>query len=215
MNLTKPVRNAFALLPKRQWQILTMFFGTITLMLVTTSCSAAWIGEAQQIVTTVTTIISSIGAILGLFGAAVSPTVIGDITQASTDVNAELGTVGTLLTEYQAKPSTGLLSSILNALTVAQTNLTTLLANVQITNAALQTKIGAILTLAINAVKELISLVPVPTATMAELHAHYNRITDFFNSAPLKKLKGDYNTILSTPSGDPDVDAACAKLPKL
>jgi hypothetical protein len=187
----------------------------VTLMMVTTGCNPAWISEAQGIVTTVVTIIGSITSILGLFGAAVSPTVIADINQGAEDVNAELSTVGPLITQYEATPSTGILSSIVNALTIAQTKLTALLTGVQITNAALQTKIGEVITLALNALKEGLALIPAPNASKAQLEEHRIKAAVFFESSPAKKLKQAYNTILATPTHDAEVDAVFAKVKHL
>lgn len=207
--------NIFDGLTKRQWQMVSLISGAITIALITTGCNPTWISEAQQIITTVVTIVGSITSILGLFGAAVSPTVVSDIDQVTTDVSSELTTVGPLITEYEATPSAGLLASIQNALMLAQSKLTALLSGVQITNPALQTKIGAVVTLAINTVKELIALIPAPTASMSELHAHYVSAKSFFGKSPAKKLKQDYNTILRTPSGDASVDAVFAGVKKL
>lgn len=184
-------------------------------MMLTTGCNATWIGQAQSIIATVVQIVNSILAAISLFGVKISPTVTQDITTATADITNELNVVGAGITEYEANPSPTLLSAILNGLTVAQENLTALLTNIQITNVAIQTKIGDIITLAINTVKELIVLIPSPTATMSELHAHYTRIKDYFNSAPEKKIKSAYNAILSAPTGDSAIDAVFAQLPKL
>jgi len=212
------IRSKFGVLSKRQWQIAFMISGTITMMMITTGCTAAWIGEAQSIITTVTTIIGSIASILSLFGAAISPSVMADITTAATDIDNELATIGPLITQYETTPSPGTVSNIENVLTLVQGKIATLLSNIGITNPAVQTKIAAVLTLALNTVKELAALLPSTTTTATEhvsVTGTITKLKDYFDKAPVKKLKSDYNTILDTPTGDAEADAVFAKAKRL
>ena len=207
--------KTFLKLNHRQWRMAALISCCITLMMLTTGCSPTWVSEAQSIVTTLTTIIGSIGSILSLFGVAITPSVKTAITDVTTDVTNELAEVGPLITAYESQPSSTTWGSVTNALNTIKANLTNLLSGIGQLSAAMQTKIGAIITLAINAWDEIISLIPAPTATAAELHEHRARARVFFLSSPSKKLKTAYNTILDTPTGDAEADAVFAKVPRL
>jgi hypothetical protein len=214
MQLTQTQR-IFSALTARQWRIAAAVSIAVTFMLISTGCNPTWISEAQSIVTTLVTIISSISSILSLFGASISPGVTAAIDAVATDAENELAQVGPLITEYEATPSTGTLSSIVNALNAVESKLTGLLGGITGLSAAMQTKIGAIITLGINTVKELLSLIPAPASSSAEVEAHKVKALAFFEKGPSKKLKDAYNTILALPTGDPEADAVFAKVKHL
>lgn len=214
MQLTK-TQKIFSVLTARQWQIAAMIFGSITLMMVTTSCSAAWVTEANTLLTTLTTVFSSVLSILALAGVKVSSAVSATFNADVTEVENEITAVGPLITAYDSTRSTSALQSLTNALDLVKANAANLLSGITQLSAAWQTKIGAIITLGINTVEEIVTLLPKPTATVEDLHAHYHKAVLFFSKSPAQRLKDSYNTIIKTPTGDAEVDAVFAQVKTL
>jgi hypothetical protein len=208
-------QKAFSVLTHRQWRIAAMISCTLTFMLFSTGCSANWATESTNLLTVMAGIFNSILNILTIAGVKVTSQLSATFNSDVTEVENEITAVAPLVTAYENTPSSGALSKLTTALNLIKTNSAGLLAGITQLSAAWQTKIGAIISLGVDTEEEITSLIPSPTATVADLHEHYAKAKLFFSKSPAKKLKDAYNTLIETPTGDAEVDAVFAQVHKL
>lgn len=161
-----------------------------------------WLTDATQILPLAGTMLTGILTLLGHLGLA------GTIATVITGVVKDIQDVEAIVAEYKQNPSTTLLGSIEAGTKAVVDNITQLLNDTGITNSALQTVVVKILTLFLTDLTSFQSMLPALRATAGETLTIIVPLTT-------KESKAAYNSIISTPTGDPSVDAALSKLPKL
>lgn len=137
----------------------------LSLCMVTSACSTAWINVAIQDLPILVQIVTSI---FGIVGAAqgrgqVDPAVASQIQAVANQVKADLQLVQSLVDSYKAADTAtkpGILSKIDSALVAVQNNLNALLSASHVSNPALQATITASIGLAITTVLAIQSLMP-------------------------------------------------------
>ncbi len=159
----------------------------LSLTMLLTGCTTAWIGEADNIIVA---LLPAIQAILGLvlaFGAEIPAEVQSAITTGGNEVLNDLNKViKPLLDQYEQAATTALKQDILSkiqlAIQVALNNWSGILGAVHIKDAALQTKIVAILSLVETELTDLVSVVPVlqGTASIHDKNVHLPLTADQF-----------------------------------
>lgn len=172
----------------------------LSLSLLTSACSTAWIKIALADLPVLVQIATSI---FGIVGAAqgrgqVDPGVASQIQQTATQVQADLKLLQSLIDSYNAASATAkpaLRDKIDAALTAIQGSLSSILSAAHINNPALQATIAASVGLAISTILAIQSLLPPPaTASAARMKLSANP------SKPLqpKQLKATANAIFVT-----------------
>ena len=125
-----------------------------------------------------------------------------------------LGDITALITQYTAAPSATLLAEIEAALADVTANVKQDFSNLGLPASVLSV-IEGITALALNLLTEWSAAITgVTTAsTSTELHAAVEKINTLGNALPqaMADFKAGVNAVLSTPTGDAEIDAALAK----
>jgi hypothetical protein len=156
-------------------------------------CTASWVNEATNIISLLGPAITSILAILAAFGVGLSPSVASALEKWSTDAETGLQQVGTLINQYNAAEATaqpGILAEIQTLLGVINTNLTSILPTIHVTDPSTQAKILAIVEAFQSELSALIALVPALQGKVAD-HDEAKRLMAAVKSA--NSFKIDFN----------------------
>lgn len=152
------------------------FFALFTLLwiicLFATACTAAWTGQAIQIINLLVPAITAALSILTAFGQGVSPEVLTAVNKWADEARVDLQTVAGLIDQYNqadASAQPGILTEIQTALNIIETNLSTLLPEIHVTNATTQAKIMAVIQAVQSELAALVNLVP---ALKGEVKSH-------------------------------------------
>jgi len=181
----------------------TLLVGVLSLALVVMGCSTAWIDRAQAILAVVAPIATNILTISALLQSkTVSPEDLNKIQAAVNETNTAFALVRTLLKDYNDANAATSQAKIDAALKSVQTSLGGLLSSLHIKDEATQGRITAIVALVLSSVSSVKSLLPQNQALPA-VKAAAKKAT-----AP-EHIKLAYNAIVTSPSGNPDVDKAC------
>jgi hypothetical protein len=142
------------------------------------ACNAqAWIQTALNDLPTILQIVTSIISIVGAATGSADAAAIAIAQKAAADATAALQAAQNFIQQYQANASAGLLNQIDNALTTAQSQLSSILTALHITNPTLQATIAAAIGSALAIVVYIQSLVPPPAVASAQrraIHASAN-----------------------------------------
>jgi hypothetical protein len=167
-----------------------------------------WLSDAQNIVALVGTSITAIGSFLaGLTGNAALAAGLAVLSTWITKVEQGVSDIETLVTQYNASPTPTLLSDIEAALIDVETNIQQDFSNLGLPTSILSVVTG-IAALALSQLEAWGSLLP---AIKAGAMATFIVKTPY-TKAEYKEL---INKILSTPTGDAEVDVALAKAKRL
>ena len=196
-------------LVKYHWFFVALLF--VQLAFICAGCAAlTWLTDALNIlpiaaqgVSVILTAIAALsgGTILPVDVAAAVSAIIAKVVGGIKDIEA-------IVEEYKANPSTTLLGDIEEALQAVIDNINNFLSDTGIANAALQSVIKNALQWALNELESFQSLLPALTAEPGLRMTIVVPMTT-------KQAKAAFNTILNTPTGEPEVDAVLAKLTRL
>jgi len=180
-----------------------------------TSCSTAWIGEAEQIVETLIPATTNLVTLVAtLQGGSISAADVQTIQNAGAQAGADLQLLQSLITQYQkadASAQPGLLNQIESALSGVQATLTSVLPALHIKDATTQAKITAVIGILLSEVQSVAAIVPLVSASaspgMVTMAAEQVR-----KQAPLtaNEFVSSYNAIMTAKTGDTELDQATA-----
>jgi hypothetical protein len=188
---------------------------TVTLML--TACSTAWIGEAEQIVEALIPAVANLVTLVTtLQGKSVTTTDLQMIQNAGAEAGADLQLMQSLINQYQKADATaqpGLLNQIQAAMNAVQATLNGLLPALHIKDAATQAKITAVVGLLISEVESMAAIVPLvnPSASPAMMTMAVRQAK---KQAPLTadEFVSSYNASMTAKTGNTQLDHATAGL---
>jgi len=136
----------------------------LSLTMIFSGCSTAWIGEAEQIVAALIPAAANlITLVTALQGKTVSAADLQTVQNAGTQAGADLQLIQSLIAAYQkadAAAQPGILNQIQSAIAAAQGNLQGLLPALHIKDTATQTKIAAVVGILLSEVQSLAAVVP-------------------------------------------------------
>jgi hypothetical protein len=205
-------------------RIFFLRFAFLTLVFTAAMCMAAcgvpaWLTDAGSIIALVGSSFTSIAAfVAGLTGNAALAALLTTVSKWITTVQTGISDLQALITQYQASPSTGLLAEIEAALTDLKTNVQQDFSNLGLPPAVLSV-IAGIAALAANTLAEwdlaIQGIKTAPTSTaFKEATARLSAVADALPQA-ISAYKVNVNKILTTKTGDAQVDAALAKTPHI
>jgi hypothetical protein len=179
----------------------------------------AWLSDASSIITLVGASVASIASfVAGLTGNTALAAALAVVSTWITKVQSGIEDLQTLITQYQASPSTGLLATIESALTDVQQNLATDFSNLGLPTSVLSV-IGGIAGLASNLLAQWSAAITgIKTATTSEEFREATaRLTTLADALPTAQtdFRNAVNALLSSSTGDPEVDAALAKATRI
>lgn len=187
--------------------ILSLAF-TCTVMIVGCAGLPQWLADSSTVLETVS---ASITAVLGLIGALTGNAALAAAALAIqswvTKITTGIADVETLVKQYQADESATLLGDIEAALTVVEADVSTDFSNLGLP-ASFLSVIQQIAALALSQLQAWASLIPAlksSAMTTLTLKVPYSK----------KEYAAAFNKILDTPTGDPAVDVALAKIKRL
>ncbi|MFZ0817877.1 MAG: hypothetical protein WAM78_20300 [Candidatus Sulfotelmatobacter sp.] len=180
-----------------------------------TSCSMAWIGEAEQIVETLIPATTNLVTLVAtLQGGNISAADVQTIQNAGAQAGADLQLMQSLIAQYQkadASAQPGLLNQIESAMSGVRTTLTSLLPALHIKNATTQAKITAVIGILLSEVQSMAAIVPLVSASaspeMVTMAAQQVR-----KQAPLtaNEFVSSYNATMTAKTGEAELDQATA-----
>ena len=179
----------------------------------------AWLSDAGNIIALVGSSFTSIAAfIAGLTGNAALAAALTVVSTWIAKVQSGIQDLQTLISQYQKSPSTGLLAEIEEALDDVQANIVQDFSNLGLP-ASVLTIISGIAGEAASLLADWSAAIAgVKSATStAAFHAALAKMTKLADNLPnaMSSYKTAVNKYLSTKTGDPMIDAALAKTPKL
>lgn len=186
---------------------LLLVIGMFTMVMA--GCAApTWLTDANNIVALVGTSITAIGSfIAGLSGNAALAAGLAVLTEWITKIEQGISDIEALVSQYNSSPTPTLLGDIEAALSDLEANVQQDFSNLGLPTTILSVVAG-VAALALSQLEAWGSLIPATKATamMAlTVKVPYTK----------KEYKEAVNKILSTPTGDAEVDAALAKARKL
>jgi hypothetical protein len=196
-----------------KWLVAVVLCGTM----IWTSCSTAWISEAEQIVAALIPATANLVALVAtLRGKNVSAADLQTIQVAGSQTGADLQLMESLIAQYQkadASAQPGLLSQIQAAMNAVQSTLNDLLPALHIKDAATQAKITAVIGILLSEVQSVAAIVPLvnPSATGAETATAAEQANQ---QPPLtaRDFVSSYNATMTAKTGNADLDHATAGL---
>lgn len=193
---------------RHQFAMLSMILviGMLTLFLA--GCGVpTWLSDAQNIVAIVSMSTAAIGSfIAGLTGNEALAAGLAVVSDWVTKVETGLNDLEALINQYNASPNPTILSDIESALADIKGNIQQDFSNLGLP-ASVLTVISGIAALALSQLEAWGSLIP---ATQAQA------MTAFTVKTPYNKaeFKAEVNKIISTLTGDAEIDSALAKVKK-
>jgi hypothetical protein len=196
-----------------KWLIAVVLCGT----LICTSCSTAWIGQAEQIVAALIPATANLVVLVSMLqGKNVSASDLQTIQSAAAQAGTDLQLMQSLIAQYQkadAAAQPGLLNQIQAAMSAVQGTLNGLLPALHIKDAATQTKITAVIGILLSEVESVAAIVPLVNAgaspAMMTMAAKQVR-----KQAPLtaSEFAASYNATMTAKTGNAELDHAAAGL---
>lgn len=163
-----------------------------------------WLTDASGIIALVGSSFTSVASfIAGLTGNAALAAALATVSTWITKIQTALGDIETLVEQYQEAENPTVLADIEAALADLETNLQTDFSNLGLPSGVLSV-IAGIAGLALSQLQAWAALISGMKATAAQK-------VEFNVPLTKKEFKAAVNKILSTPTGDPQVDAALAK----
>jgi hypothetical protein len=136
----------------------------LSVTLVWTSCSTAWITEAEQIVAALIPATANLVALVATVrGMGLSASDLQTIQSTSSQVQADLQLIQSLIAEYQkadAAAQPGLLSQIQTETSVVESSLNELLPALHVKDAATQSKVTAVVGLLLSEMESMVAVLP-------------------------------------------------------
>jgi hypothetical protein len=189
--------------------------------MILTGCSTAWITEAEDIVAALIPAAANLITLIeALQGNGVSAQDLQVMQSASTQAQTDLQLINTLVTQYQqatdAAMQASLLAQIQTAITTVQSNLSTLLPALHITDPATQAKVTAVIGLILSEVQSLEAILPAvqPAVTSGGSAAKASakpKTTKVTPPLSASQFRASYNAIMTAKTGNAKLDGAAAK----
>jgi hypothetical protein len=182
-----------------------------------TSCSTAWIGEAEQIVATLIPATANLVTLVAtLQGRNISAADVQTIQNAGAQAGADLQLMQSLITQYQkadASAQPGLLNQIESAMSGVQATLAGLLPALHIKDAATQSKITAMIGVLLSEVQSVAAIVPLVNAdTSPEMLTMATKQVRKQSPLTAKEFVRSYNAIMTAKTGEAELDQATARM---
>jgi hypothetical protein len=192
----------------------------LSVVMIWSACSTAWIGEAEQIVAALIPAASNILALVAAVqGNGISASDLQAIQNAGAQAGADLELIQSLITAYEkadAAAQPGILNQIESAISGVQGNLQGLLAGLHIQDAATQAKVTAVIGIVLSEVQSLAAVVPIVKSDAALRAADSRgRLSPHSSAkAPLSanEFVKAYNSTLTARTGDAELDRLTAGL---
>ena len=203
---------------KRNYRALFIFSMLCFTCLIVGCGLPTWLADANSILpVAVQSILGILSLVAALSGKTLSASEVTTITNFGTSVQNAIKDIEAMVEDYQQQSSTTLLGEIEAAVTALQSQLTQFLTDVHVTDPSTQAKISAIVNLVLTQIEAWASIIPAlkatATATVTPAGVAVTRVPEIVPlKVPLTKqaFKQAYNAVLNTPTGNADVDAACA-----
>jgi hypothetical protein len=183
----------------------------LSVVLITTGCSAQWISVALADLPVLTQMALNIATVITAlrYGKQLSPGEAATIQNISAESSRDLNLLQTLYQQYKNEPNPSNLQKIQETISLIDQNLQNLLQSAHISNSILSARIGAAVSLILSTVNSFASLIPQTTT-----HSASQRVSVRNISIPNKQeLKSQWNRQVCAPTGDFQLDtafAACA-----
>lgn len=201
---------------RRAFHMLGMVFALLTVCMCLTACAVpTWLTDAEALMpvlmSSATSILSFVASATGnpelAAALAIAQPIIDDVGKGLTDLQ-------TMIEEYKGSPSDTVMQNIEAGASDISANLNKLLGDIGLP-AALATKLQAWAQLVLSQLNAWLEILPqIKTGVQSRTLEHMARpATDKVMRAD--DLKNAFNAILDTPTGDPHVDEALAKAPRL
>ena len=193
-------------------------FALFNVVLLLAGCSANWVGAIQSMWPAIQAAVSAIFAFIGAVKS-VPQSVKDAVTKVEADVTASLQNAGTVLASLTQNATASVTSQFETVMQAIVTNLNSILAGFSVTDPNTVSKVTELVNLAVAAIEAILALVPVLSSKLAE-HASEEelKVADKVATTTIKNthkvLQSSYHTIVSTPTGEVDVDEALAALPQ-
>lgn len=186
-------------------------------MLVCTSCSASWVGEAEQIVAALIPATANLLALIAtLEGKDVSAADLATIQTTGLQAEADLQLVKSLISEYEKADATaqpGLLSQIQGALATVQSNLNGLLPALHMEDAATAAKESAVIGVLISEAQSMAAIVPLVSASrFPALESAVERRASRIAPLTAEQFVSSYNATMTAKTGNAELDRATSAL---
>ena len=189
----------------------------LCLAMLTTGCSTAWVGQAEQIVAALSPAASNIVSLVALLqGKSVSTEDLQTIQNAGSQAGADLQLVQSLISQYEKADTatqSGILNQIQTAIGTAQTNLNGILPALHIKDTAAQTKITAVVGIVLSEVESLAAIVPLVKAKASpEMMALAQRQAKTRPPLGAWEFVSSYNSVMVAKTGNAELDQATSGL---
>lgn len=208
---------------RRKYRTFTRLALVFTGLVFLVGCQAAWLSAVSAMLPSIETLVTSIIAFAaGLEGKTVSAATLAAISKIGADVKGQIGTAQTLIASYQTDNNPTTLGKISDIFTAAVASLGTILANLNITDLATTSKITQLVGLGVAAIQAVLGLIPLVHTTMAKYQSkqvsdddvkHADTQAAAVVNLHNNQLKNSYRIIITTPSGNSDVDAVLHTVP--
>jgi hypothetical protein len=169
------------------------------------------VDSINQIIPEALAVISAIlGFVAQLTGKTIDPAVVAEIQAIANQATKDLQDIETLAKQYNAEPGAnqGLLQSIAAAGQAIVANMQPLINDAHVKDAATQKKLTAFATLVVAEVEAVIS-------TLGLLNAPQGSTVTIKIPMSKDEFKVAFDAILSSPTGQPDVDVALSHIHKM
>lgn len=184
--------------------------------LMETSCSTAWVAEAEQIVAALIPATANLAALVAtLRGSDLSAGDLQTIQNTSSQVQTDLQLMQSLIAEYQkadAAAQPGLLSQIQTATSTVQSSLNVLLPALHLKSAASQSKVTEVVALLLSEVQSMVAVVP----ALKLLSPARERLSESPQTKrpPLtaNQFVTSYNATMTAKTGNAELDLATSGL---
>ena len=205
---------------RREFFTIAFLFFVAVICLTMSGCAVpAWISNSENVIDLVGASFASIAAfVAGLTGNTALAELLTEVSAWITKVQGGVSGLQSLISQYKVNPTTGLLGEIESALTDLQQNVAQdfsgsgLPASVLSVISGIAAEADALLSEWSNAITGVKS-----ATTSAEVAKGVANISALADNLPTRiaSYSAAVNTILSTPTGDAEVDAALAKAPRI
>jgi hypothetical protein len=181
-------------------------------MVMLTGCTATWITALGAAIPGISALITAIATfVAALAGKTVSASVAAAIKKYTADALAELQNLASIISAVAGAVTQDTIGKISVALNAVLTNLQGILTSANITDSATLSKLSMLIGLGVAAVQAALALIPlIAVKNTAPLSTAELTVLDHH----MKGFKAEYHVIQSTLTGQVDVDAALAEMPK-
>ena len=201
----------------RRWNREVLAIVLSIMLIGTTACSTAWIGEAEQIVAALVPAVSNVLALVAaLQGKSVTAQDAQSIQNAAAEAGSDLQMIQSLITQYKsadASAQPGILSHLTTAIEGTQENLNGILPALHIQDAATRAKITAVVGIVQAEVESLAALVPMMGGS-ASPQSKVMALAAAKRKPPLaaSEFVSSYNATMTAKTGSAELDRTTSGL---